>query len=113
MAMECSLAQKKCTPCTGGTPPLQGDELTAFMDELAGGWSLLDNQRIEKVFHFKDFRAALDFTNAVGEIAEAENHHPDIFLGWGKAVVTLSTHKIHGLTGNDFVLAAKIDTLGA
>ena len=111
--MECSLAQKSCAPCRGGVPPLQGDSLSAFMGGLASVWSLVDNQRIEKEFHFKNFREALDFTNTVGEIAETENHHPDISLGWGKVVISLSTHKIHGLTENDFILAAKIDALGA
>jgi len=72
----------------------------------------VDNQRIVKEFHFSDFREALDFTNAVGEVAESENHHPDIQLGWGKVVITLSTHKIHGLSENDFILAAKIDAMG-
>jgi len=83
------------------------------MAGLADGWSLIGVQRIEKEFHFKNFREALAFTNAVGEIAEAENHHPDIGLGWGRVVVTLSTHKIHGLSENDFILAAKIDALSA
>ncbi len=110
--MESSLAQKQCALCRGDTPPLQGGELPALMNGLAGGWSLMDNQRIEKAFRFKNFREALDFTNAVGEIAESENHHPDIQLGWGKAIISLSTHKAHGLTENDFILAAKIDALG-
>ena len=109
--MECPLTQKSCAPCRGDTPPLEGDALSALMGGLAGGWSLLENKRIEKTFNFKDFREALDFTNAVGGIAEEENHHPDIQLGWGKVVVSLSTHKIHGLTENDFIVAAKIDAL--
>jgi 4a-hydroxytetrahydrobiopterin dehydratase len=111
--MEKALTEMKCTPCAGGTPPLQGEPLSALMGGLAGGWALVDGQRIEREFKFKDFRQALDFTVAVGEIAEKENHHPDISLGWGKVVVTLSTHKVHGLTENDFILAAKIDALGA
>ena len=109
--MESSLAQKQCTPCRGDIPPLQGDALSALVSQLADGWSLVDNQRIDKVFKFKNFREALDFTNAVGEIAETENHHPDIQLGWGRVVISLSTHKVHGLTENDFVLAAKIDAI--
>jgi 4a-hydroxytetrahydrobiopterin dehydratase len=110
--MKNTLAQKKCGPCTGDTPPLQDDQVSALMKGLADGWSLVDNQRIRKEFKLKDFREALDLANAVGEIAEAENHHPDISLGWGKVVVTLYTHKVHGLTENDFILAAKIDALG-
>jgi 4a-hydroxytetrahydrobiopterin dehydratase len=109
--MESALAHKNCTPCRGDTPPLKGKELACLMAGLANGWSLVDDRRIEKEFHFKDFREALHFTNLVGETAETENHHPDIGLGWGRVVVTLSTHKIHGLSENDFILAAKIDAL--
>lgn len=111
--MKNTLAQRKCSACTGGTAPLQDDQISDFLAGLAGGWSLVDGQRIQKEFKLKNFREALDLTNAVGEIAEAENHHPDIMLGWGKVVVTLYTHKVNGLTENDFILAAKIDALGA
>lgn len=109
--MESTLAQKSCAPCRGDTPPLKGKELACLMAGLADGWHLIDDQRIEKEFHFKDFREALAFTDVVGETAEAENHHPDIGLGWGRVVICLSTHKIHGLSENDFILAAKIDAL--
>ena len=109
--MECSLAKKSCAPCRGDLPPLMGKELACLMAGISDGWSLTGEQRIEKEFHFKNFREALDFTNTVGEIAETENHHPDISLGWGKVVISLSTHKLHGLTENDFVLAAKIDAI--
>ncbi len=109
--MEFALAQRSCTPCRGDTPALKGNELACMMAGLGNGWSLMEDQRIEKEFHFKDFRGALAFTNRVGEAAEAENHHPDIGLGWGRVVISLSTHKIHGLSENDFILAAKIDAL--
>lgn len=109
--MECTLLERKCTPCRGGVPPLAGEELRKYCEELGGGWSVADGLRIEKEFKFKDFREALDFTNAVGVLAEEEGHHPDICLSWGKVRIVLTTHKIHGLSGNDFILAAKIDAL--
>jgi 4a-hydroxytetrahydrobiopterin dehydratase len=77
--------------------------------QLGGGWRVVEEHHLEKEFAFKDFREALAFTNQVGELAEANNHHPDIYLTWGKVRITLWTHKIDGLTESDFVLAAKVD----
>lgn len=106
-----SLAEKRCIPCEGGALPLTQDEAVALLIKL-DGWSLSENSKeISKKFTFKDFRGALDFVNAVGEIAEAENHHPDIEFGWGKARLRLSTHAIGGLSENDFIVAAKIDRM--
>ena len=107
-----ALAEKDCVPCKGGVPPLKGSELAQLAAELGGGWQAIREHHLEKEFKFKDFREALDFTNRIGEVAEAQGHHPDIFLGWGKVKVTICTHKIDGLTESDFVLAAKIDKLG-
>jgi 4a-hydroxytetrahydrobiopterin dehydratase len=78
---------------------------------LDSAWQVAGEHHLEREFKFKDFRAALTFTNRVGELAEEQNHHPDIFLTWGKVKVTIWTHKIDGLTESDFVLAAKIDSL--
>ena len=69
------------------------------------------NNRLHKSFHFPDFKSALAFVNKVGELAEEQGHHPDILLSWGKAEITLWTHKINGLTESDFIMAAKIDQL--
>ena len=71
----------------------------------------MNEHHLEKEFRFKDFAEALAFTNKVGAIAEAEGHHPDIYVAWGKVRITIWTHKIDGLTRSDFVLAAKIDRL--
>lgn len=90
---------------------MHGEELKKFFESLVGGWKLVEEHHIEKEFKFKDFKAALAFTNKVGELAESEGHHPDIFLSWGKVVVRTWTHKALGLTENDFILAAKIDEL--
>ena len=105
------LAQKECVPCRGGVPPLKGEALKPLHNQLSDGWQVMAEHHLEKSFDFKDFREALDFTNQVGELAEQEGHHPDIYLAWGKVKVTTYTHKIDGLTESDFILAAKIDRL--
>jgi 4a-hydroxytetrahydrobiopterin dehydratase len=102
------LAEKECVPCKGGVPPLKGKALQDFSEKLGNGWRVIQEHHLEKEFTFKNFREALDFTNQVGEIAESQNHHPDIYLAWGKVKVTIWTHKIEGLSESDFVLAAKI-----
>jgi 4a-hydroxytetrahydrobiopterin dehydratase len=103
------LAQKQCVPCRGGVPPLTAAENDKLLRELGGGWKVVDNHHLEKEYRFPDFKEALAFTNRVGELAEAQGHHPDMHLAWGKVRVTVWTHKIDGLTESDFVLAAKAD----
>lgn len=104
------LASKKCLPCEGGVAPLAGDKISEYLKELGGGWTVLDNKKIQKEFVFRDFKAALAFVNKVGEIAEKDQHHPDIHLvSYKKVVIELSTHAIGGLSENDFILAAKVD----
>ncbi len=103
-----SLADKTCVPCRGGVPPLKGDALSALQKELPD-WEVVSEHHLHKVFRFPDFKLALDFVNRAGAIAEEQGHHPDILLAWGKAEVTIFTHKIDGLTESDFVLAAKIN----
>jgi len=105
------LASKECVPCKGGILPLEGDELDSLRSQLKGEWGVVDSHHLEKEYRFPDFRAALDFTNRVGELAEAQGHHPDIYLAWGKVRVTIWTHKIDGLTESDFVFAAKSDAV--
>ena len=90
---------------------MKGQELARLAGELGGGWQVVAERQLEKEYQFKDFREALDFTNRVGELAEAQGHHPDIYLAWGKVKLTIWTHKINGLTESDFVLAAKADRL--
>jgi 4a-hydroxytetrahydrobiopterin dehydratase len=107
----CSLANRDCVPCKGGVPPLKGESLRQYQTELGGNWELIDEQRLEKTYKFKNFREALNFTVLVGELAESVGHHPDIFLTWGKVKITIWTHKISGLTESDFILAAKVDSL--
>lgn len=107
--MKTALAQKKCTACDGGTPRLEGRALEELHKQLGNGWLVVDGNHLEKEFTFSDFQKALDFTNRIGEIAEEQGHHPDIFLTYGKVGVKLFTHKINGLTESDFILAAKIE----
>ena len=104
-----ALADKECVPCKGGMPPLKGAALKKYSSQLSGGWKVIRGHHLERGFKFKDFRKALDFTNKVGELAEEQGHHPDIYLAWGKVKLTVWTHKIDGLTESDFVFAAKVD----
>src|SRR5262245_29108735 len=106
-----TLADKECVPCKGGISHLKGEDLRKLADQLKDGWRVVSEHHLEKEYKFKDFRGALDFTNKVGELAEAQGHHPDIYLAWGKVKLTIWTHKIDGLTESDFVLAAKADNL--
>jgi len=106
---ENTLAKKKCVPCSSGTPPLRGKEVHELKKQLGNNWSLIDEHHLEKEYLFPDFRKALTFTNKIGELAEREGHHPDIYLSWGKVKISLWTHKIDGLSENDFILAAKCD----
>lgn len=111
--MTTELASRTCTPCRGGVPPLTEQEALGYLPD-APGWELRDDgKRIERTFKFRNFKQALDFVNQAGALAEAEGHHPDICFGWGYASVSLHTHKIGGLHENDFIMAAKINQLGA
>jgi 4a-hydroxytetrahydrobiopterin dehydratase len=106
-----TLAEKTCTPCRGGVPPLARDEALRLQAQ-APDWQLLDDaHRIERTFRFRNFREALAFVQRVGDLAESEGHHPDINFGWGYATVSLSTKKIKGLHENDFIMASKIDRM--
>ena len=102
------LAERHCVPCRGGVPPLAGEEVEVLLAQLEA-WEVVNGHHLRKTYRFEDFRESLDFVNRIGEVAEQQGHHPDICFGWGKAEVTIWTHKIDGLTESDFVLAAKID----
>ncbi len=105
------LAKKECIPCRGGIPPLSGNAIKGFLDQINSDWKVINAHHLEREFVFADFKEALGFTNKVGALAEAQGHHPDITLAWGKVRITLWTHKIDGLAESDFILAAKIDEL--
>jgi 4a-hydroxytetrahydrobiopterin dehydratase len=109
--MASALAARRCVPCRGDTPPLRGEAIARLLDELGGGWRVVDEHHLEKEYRFPDFRSALAFVDRVGELAEREFHHPDIHLAWGRVRLEIWTHRIRGLTESDFVLAAKADEL--
>jgi 4a-hydroxytetrahydrobiopterin dehydratase len=104
------LASKTCVPCRGGVPALKGDDLHHLSHQLPE-WHVVDEHHIVRSFRFPDFKKALEYVNRVGAIAEEQGHHPDILLSWGKAEITIWTHKVNGLTESDFILAAKIDQI--
>jgi len=104
-----ALTREKCQPCQGGEPPLTPEEAQALASQTPG-WSLQE-RIIERQFRFKSFEEAMKFVNKVAEMAEEEGHHPDIHISWNQVRLVLTTHKIGGLSRNDFILAAKIDQL--
>ena len=109
------LRQSSCVPCRGGVPPLTDEEIARLRPQ-APEWRVVEREgikRLERAFKFENFRDALAFANRVGELAEREQHHPDLHVAWGKVVVETWTHKIKGLHLNDFILAAKTDELYA
>ncbi|MEK9167677.1 MAG: 4a-hydroxytetrahydrobiopterin dehydratase [Patescibacteria group bacterium] len=110
--MNTKLSEEKCVPCEGGVPPIKGAQLERYkkkLDSEAPGWGLRDLKHLQKEYKFLDFKSALAFVNKVGEIAEADGHHPNIEFGWGFARILLWTHAIDGLSENDFYMAAKIE----
>jgi 4a-hydroxytetrahydrobiopterin dehydratase len=109
------LTESSCMPCRGGVPPLGDPEILLLGDQVPD-WQVIEHEgvkRLSREFKFANFREALAFTNAVGELAEREDHHPDIHLAWGRVRVEVWTHKIRGLHENDFILAAKADAIFA
>ena len=106
------LIHKQCKPCEGGVPAMHAAEINDHLPAVPAWRLTADGKRIRREWRVKDFPTALDFFRRVGELAEAENHHPDLHLtGYRNAAVELSTHAVGGLTENDFIVAAKIDRL--
>ena len=104
------LAQKSCVPCKGDVPPLEGEALESLSKQLPE-WDVVRGHHLRREYTFSNFAKALEFVNRVGEVAEAEGHHPNISFTWGKVDIEIFTHSIDGLTESDFVLAAKIERL--
>jgi len=106
------LSEQKCAPCEGGTQPLERDEADRMLGEVDGDWTLDDDGRtIRREFKFKNFLRTMSFVNAVAWVANVEDHHPDMEVGYNRCLVQFSTHAIGGLSRNDFICAAKIDAL--
>ena len=108
-----ALTKEKCTACRRDSPRATEEEVRELKPQIPE-WTLLEREgieRLERVYRFANFAEALRFTNRVGELAEEEGHHPAILTEWGRVTVTLWTHKIRGLHRNDFIMAAKVDSL--
>lgn len=106
-----SLADKHCVPCEGGAAPLTPEEIKKLQSELTLPWQLTANQKIRHDFKFPNFKQAMEFVNKVAALAENEGHHPDLHISYSRVIVELSTHAIHGLSDNDFILAKKIELI--
>jgi 4a-hydroxytetrahydrobiopterin dehydratase len=106
------LTQKKCVPCEDGVEPLTRDQASSMMKQLSAQWMLADDAKsIRSEWKFRNFYHTMSFVNAVAHVANAEDHHPDLEVGWGYCRVKYNTHAIGGLSENDFICAAKIDAL--
>jgi len=103
------LGSRHCEPCEASQSPLKGQEIEKLARQVDDDWKVENEHHLKREFEFDDFRQALAFTNAVGEIAEKEGHHPDFELGYGRVQLQIYTHNIDGLSENDFILAAKAD----
>lgn len=108
------LTQKRCVPCEGGVAPLSQPEAEGLMKQLNPGWQLADDAKsIRREWKFKNFYHTMSFVNAVAHIANTEDHHPDLEVGYGYCRMKFNTHAIGGLSENDFICAAKVDTVAS
>jgi 4a-hydroxytetrahydrobiopterin dehydratase len=107
------LADRKCKACEGGVAPLTRDEAESFRKELVGDWvvNMEAGGALRRAFAFRDFYRTMSFVNALAHIANIEDHHPDLEVGYNYCRVQLTTHSIKGLSENDFIVAAKIDRI--
>jgi len=105
------LSDRRCVPCRGGVPAMEAEEAKKLVSQVSG-WTLEEETKgIRREFRFRDFAEAMRFARQVGEIADAEGHHPDLSVGWGYCTVRFRTHSIRGLHENDFIMAAKVNRL--
>ena len=111
--MSSPLADEPVEPADDDAEPLDADECADYVAELGDAWEVVDDHHLEASYEFPDFETALAFTNDVGELAEAEWHHPDIALSWGEVGIEMWSHEVGGLTRADFVMAARMDRLYA
>ena len=106
------LAERRCVPCEGGVAPLTRVAAEEVLQRLDEGWQLsVDGSNIQREFRFIDFYRTMSFVNALAHIANIEDHHPDLELGWGYCRVRYTTHALRGLSENDFICAAKLDAI--
>lgn len=106
------LKEQRCLPCEGGVEPLDPPHAEDYLAKLSPGWALDERGReLRREFRFKDFYRTMSFVNAIAHIANQQNHHPDLEVGYNRCLVRYSTHAVKGLTVNDFICAARIDAL--
>ncbi|MGQ1787259.1 MULTISPECIES: 4a-hydroxytetrahydrobiopterin dehydratase [unclassified Saccharicrinis] len=105
------LKEKHCLPCKEGSKPFDKEQILRYIKKIAPNWQVIADKKLQKEFRFKNFRSGMAFAQKIAEIAENENHHPDICIRYKEVIVELSTHNIVGLSENDFILAAKIDEI--
>ena len=105
------LVDQHCTPLPPGAPCLPQSQWQALLNEIGPAWRVIDGQRLEREYRLPDFAAGLGLVNRIGALAEAQDHHPDLLLAWGRVRITVWTHSVGGLSLNDFILAAHIDRL--
>ena len=104
------LIQKHCVPCEGGTPPFTHQQIKTYLPQINPEWRVVNYAKLVRDFKFKNFVEAMKFVNQVADIAEAEGHHPNLHIFYSKVTIELCTHAVGGLSENDFILAAKIDS---
>jgi len=107
------LASRHCEACEQGTPPLDDERAKLLQGGLDPAWERDGTTRLRRTLRFDDFKDAFGFATRIALVAEGEGHHPDMEIGWGKVVVSLTTHSSGGLTENDFIMAAKVDHLAS
>ena len=105
------LADQRCEDCTPDTPPLPAEQIADLRTQLNGAWAVVDGTMIHRDIRLRDFMSAIHLADQIAVLAEEQGHHPDLHVSWGKLGIDLTTHTAHGLTRNDFILAAKIDRL--
>lgn len=105
------LAGRKWKSTKVGSPPLKGDELRKFRDQIGQEWKVINETKLEREFRFTNFTRALEFANLVGNMSDDLNHHPDLHLAWGKCKVEIWTHRIEGVAEMDFVYAARVEKI--
>jgi len=105
------LARQHCAPLPAGTPPLAPPDWQALQAQIDAAWEVVDGHHLRRVYRLPDFASGLALVNSIGALAQAQDHHPDLLLAWGRVEITLWTHSVSGLSRNDFILAAHIDRL--
>lgn len=103
------LSKKNCIPCSGKVSTLSAMDVQILLKQLPGDWKINTNAHLEKTYKFKNFQKSMDAANIIANIADKQQHHPDLYISWGKCAVEIWTHACNSLTENDFILAAKIE----